>query len=158
MRRIRKLTLSVLILLLICAGAGLIYIRTAPSDVALYHVDPVTTDGTGRPNEYRTGPGLPEEAAFDADPATVAAAFEAVALAAPRTILLAGGAQEGWATYVQRSRLIGWPDYISVKAVDLGEGRSALAIWSRSRFGYSDWGVNQARVERWLEKTRAALG
>ncbi|MFN7193418.1 MAG: DUF1499 domain-containing protein [Rhodospirillales bacterium] len=27
-----------------------------------------------------------------------------------------------------------------------------MALYSRSRFGESDFGVNRARLERWLEK------
>ncbi|MCB1632914.1 MAG: DUF1499 domain-containing protein [Pseudomonadales bacterium] len=32
----------------------------------------------------------------------------------------------------------------------LGEARSTLIIYSRSVYGYSDLGVNKARVNRWL--------
>jgi uncharacterized protein (DUF1499 family) len=55
-------------------------------------------------------------------------------------------------TYVQRSRFWGFPDYVSVRAVDLGDGSSALAIFSRSRYGASDLGVNRARVDAWLAR------
>jgi len=48
--------------------------------------------------------------------------------------------------------MFGWPDYISVRAVAV-EGGAALAVWSRSRYGYSDMGVNRARVGRWLAAT-----
>ena len=50
---------------------------------------------------------------------------------------------------VQRSRVIGFPDAISVSARPDGKG-SRLSIWSRSRYGQYDFGVNRARVERWL--------
>lgn len=56
-------------------------------------------------------------------------------------------------TFVVRSRAFGFPDAISVRALPEGAG-TTLAIWSRSRFGGYDWGVNRARVERWV----AALG
>jgi uncharacterized protein (DUF1499 family) len=57
-------------------------------------------------------------------------------------------------TYVQRSRIIGFPDYITVKAVPmetgLPEAGAGLIVYSRSRYGYGDFGVNRARVEAWL--------
>ena len=54
---------------------------------------------------------------------------------------------------MQRSRFIGFPDYVTVKAVALERG-AALIVYSRSRYGRSDFGVNRTRVEAWL----AALG
>ncbi len=52
-------------------------------------------------------------------------------------------------TYVQRSRVFGFPDYLTVKAVVM-DGGAGLIIWSRARYGRSDFGVNRARVEAWL--------
>lgn len=54
--------------------------------------------------------------------------------------------------YVQRSRVMKFPDTIVVKLIDLGEGRSTLALYSRSQLGESDLGVNRARIARWLDK------
>ncbi len=52
--------------------------------------------------------------------------------------------------YVQRTPLLGYPDTIVVRFVDLGGGRSSLALYSRSKLGRSDLGANKARLERWL--------
>jgi uncharacterized protein (DUF1499 family) len=43
-----------------------------------------------------------------------------------------------------------FPDYITLRTVDLGDGVSGIAVWSRSRYGYSDLGVNRERVEKLL--------
>ncbi|MEL6267324.1 MAG: DUF1499 domain-containing protein, partial [Pseudomonadota bacterium] len=59
--------------------------------------------------------------------------------------VVAGSAAEGFVTYVQTSRIVGFPDYVSARTVEGG-----IAVWSRSRYGYSDLGVNRARVEDWL--------
>ncbi len=155
MRRMRRMGLWVVTLALIVAAAGFVYIRTVSGDPAVWHADPIEAARTGRPNDFLVLPpgGAGADLAspvYDIDAATLARRVDAVAMGAPRVKRLAGGPQELWTTYIQRSALIGWPDYISVRAVDLGEGRSALAIWSRSRFGYSDLGVNRARVETWL--------
>ncbi|WP_333831713.1 DUF1499 domain-containing protein [Rubrimonas sp.] len=149
-----KLLLWALALLAAATAAGAIWFRAAPDDVAIWHVDPLAGMSTGKPNEARVAPagasGDLESPVFEMAPAELMARLDAVALAEPRARRLAGDPAEGFATYVQRSALMGFPDYVSVRAVDLGEGRSALAIWSRSRYGHSDLGVNRARLERWM--------
>ncbi len=54
--------------------------------------------------------------------------------------------------YVQRTKIMRFPDTIVVRFIDLGDGRSTIALYSRSQLGESDFGVNHARIERWLEK------
>jgi uncharacterized protein (DUF1499 family) len=67
--------------------------------------------------------------------------------------LIGGSPAEGHMTYVARSRIMGFPDAISIRLVPVGEG-TRMEIFSRSRFGYSDMGVNAARVERWIAAAR----
>jgi uncharacterized protein (DUF1499 family) len=131
-------------------GGGLMF-RAAEMPAETWHADPEAPGATtGKPNEYRIAPGgdvepliLPEP------PAEVADRLSRAALAEPRTELIAGRVAEGRMTFVQRSRLMGFPDAVSVKVAPEGAG-SRLTIWSRSRYGHSDLGVNRARVERWL--------
>lgn len=52
--------------------------------------------------------------------------------------------------YVARSRLMRFPDTISVAFVDLGQGRSGVAMHGRAQLGRSDMGVNAARLRAWL--------
>ena len=52
--------------------------------------------------------------------------------------------------FVQRSRLLRFPDTIRVQFVPLGDDRSTLALQSQSQVGRSDLGVNRARIRRWL--------
>ena len=56
--------------------------------------------------------------------------------------------------YVQRSALVGFPDTIVIRYINQPEGRSTLAIYSRSQIGYGDMGVNRARIERWLQELK----
>jgi uncharacterized protein (DUF1499 family) len=56
------------------------------------------------------------------------------------------------ARYVQRTKIMRFPDTINVFFIDLGEGRSTIALYSRSQLGESDFGVNRARIQRWLDK------
>jgi uncharacterized protein (DUF1499 family) len=45
-----------------------------------------------------------------------------------------------------------FPDTVDALVVGRGEGRSTVALYSRSQVGYSDLGVNRARIARWLER------
>lgn len=60
--------------------------------------------------------------------------------------------------YIQRSRLMQFPDTVVVRFLDQPAGQSTLAIYSRSQLGESDLGVNRQRIERWLEKLTNAAG
>jgi uncharacterized protein (DUF1499 family) len=53
-------------------------------------------------------------------------------------------------TYIQRSVMLRFPDIVTVEFMPLGDGRSSLAIDSRSRYGKGDFGVNRRRVKEWL--------
>lgn len=72
------------------------------------------------------------------------------ALAEPRTKLAEGSAEDLAFRLVQKSALLRFADDIDVQIIPLGDDRSTLAIYSRSRVGYSDLGVNRKRIERWL--------
>ncbi len=73
------------------------------------------------------------------------------ALAEPRTEELTCAADcDKTGRFVQYSALFQFPDTIDVRVVEAGANSSTLSIYSRSVFGYGDFGVNLARVERWL--------
>ena len=78
------------------------------------------------------------------------AAARAVALAEPRTLDLYVGADARRLRFVQRSLLLRYPDVVDVLIIPRGDGASTLAMWSRSAVGRRDFGVNRARLERWL--------
>jgi uncharacterized protein (DUF1499 family) len=68
----------------------------------------------------------------------------------PRTVILFA---DKWHILAeQRSRLLGFPDHIDIEVIPDGENSAALAIYSRSRYGYFDLGANRRRVEDWLRK------
>jgi uncharacterized protein (DUF1499 family) len=113
------------------------YIRLAPSDPAKWHVDlDVTQDEDMMNGATRV---LPKAGQNTMD------ALHDIALATPRTALLAGGPTQDHATYVTRSLVMGFPDYTTVQLKD-----GTLMILARQRFGRSDLGVNKRRVDDWL--------
>jgi len=154
----RSMFVILILGLLMIAGYGVYAIRTVPSDPAVWHVDPLTAPVSETPNSYRVAPeGLSDQPIdmvapiYAIDAATLAAAFDAFVMGQPRVERLAGTVEEGWITYIQRTEQLRFPDYISVRFYDLEDsGLATLALYSRSRFGYSDMGVNAARVQSWL--------
>ena len=126
------------------------WVRLAPSDPAVWHVDPGTVTERGPRNSYLLAPGgdaPPLELPLPPD--QVAARLEAIALATPRTTRLAG--QGDFVTYVTRSAAFGFPDYTSIRILPTVTGSQVL-IFARSRFGDGDLGVNRARVEDWIAR------
>ncbi|MEO1293880.1 MAG: DUF1499 domain-containing protein [Pseudomonadota bacterium] len=154
----------VIVLALMGLAAYLAYtVRTVVHEPAEWHVDPLTVLPSETPNSFRVAiPAFTEyevmlEAPiYDADAQTLALAFDEFVMAQPRVERIAGTVAEGWITYVQRTETLQFPDYISVRFYDLEAGENAdsaqatIAIYSRSRFGYADMGVNQERVTRWM--------
>ncbi|MGB3406146.1 MAG: DUF1499 domain-containing protein [Jannaschia sp.] len=134
------------------AVAAAVYVRLAPMDPDVWNVNPETTGRTGKPNDYLVGPGGDREAIeTDVAPAELQRRLDDLLLAMPRTERLAEMPQEGLWTYVQRSAIMGFPDAITLRITPDGAG-SRLVIWSRSRYGQSDLGVNAARVRTLLEQ------
>ncbi len=143
------------LLLLICL---LVYIRLSPMAADRWHVDPARAERPGSPNAYllRDDDGDAPAARFSAPPDRVALALEQMLATAPRVTRLAGSAAEGHVTYIQRSRLFGYPDAISIRLIP-DNGGTQMLVFSRSRFGYGDGGINAARVTRWIDRLQAAL-
>lgn len=150
---------SILLILILLVAGAMLYVRFAPLDAPSWHSDPVTAQTPETPNSFRVlAPGSRAGSqemlspVYAVQPAELMQAFDRMALAQPRTIRLAGTPDGSvHVTYVQRTPLVAYPDYVSVRAVPVGDGQSALVILSRSRFGKSDLGVNRARITQWLD-------
>jgi Protein of unknown function (DUF1499) len=125
--------------------------------------DFATLRKTSKPNQYLVlPPGLGVE-----EPDHVAPAFDmpAARLAELWRTRVATGtdiAERRWdaatltGEYVERSKLMRYPDLITVHFQPQDATRSTLAIYSRSVYGYSDRGVNQRRVRQWLDRLSEA--
>jgi len=53
---------------------------------------------------------------------------------------------------IVRTPLVRFPDRVSIQVFPVTEGTATLAIYSRSRYGSSDYGANRTRVEAWLSQ------
>lgn len=77
------------------------------------------------------------------------AAIRSVAVAQPRVFLAAEYPDARQSHYVARSAVLNFPDLVTVQVVADAAG-STLLLYSRSVYGYSDMGVNRARLAGWL--------
>lgn len=109
------------------------------------------------PNQYLVAPpGMtpdsPHRAApeFDLPAAALAARLFDHVRAQPRLTVRTRSADGLAMELVQRTRFFRFPDDISVRVWPLGAQRATLAIYSRARYGYRDFGVNRRRVDSWL--------
>ncbi len=146
-----------LLLLVLLALAVVLYIRFAPSDPQVWHVDPLTAEKPATPNAFLLRPGTGKYPApeFAVSATALAAAFDDLVLRERHVTRLAGAPDGLWATYVARTPVMGYPDYVSVKFIPLASDRATVAIFSRARFGYGDRGVNRRRVLGWIKSLSA---
>ena len=68
-----------------------------------------------------------------------------------------GDIEDGLITFVCRSRLFGFPDYVSIRFREPETGVSTLSVFSRSRFGIYDFGKNKKRVNNWLQQLKSNI-
>jgi hypothetical protein len=128
------------IIVLVVVG-GIAWIRLAPSDPAVWNVDPMVTA------DQDLAGGVRRRLDGGRD---LFQALDRIILATPRTELLAGSVEEGPITYITRSQWMRFPDYTTVQL----DG-DQVELYARLRFGQSDTGVNKARVEGWLAQLPA---
>lgn len=119
------------------------YVRLSPTDTARWH-QLGSVDSSG---DLTEAGGFRAVRRIATDGSEVLAALDRIALATPRTALIAGSVDEGMMTYQTRSKLWGFPDHTTVAV----QG-DLLVIYGRLRFGQSDMGVNRARVQDWLSQ------
>ena len=137
------------LLVLVVLGFGL-YVRLAPSEPARWHVSPTAAARSDCTVEQGRGDAR-ATCLRPKNPAELLAQLDEIAMATPRTTRLAGSPEEGRITWITRSRLWGFPDYITAEATPGATG-TTLTLHARLRFGSSDMGVNAARLRDWLSR------
>jgi len=150
--------LVVLLVVFVMAIAFTMYrFISATHDPQVWHIDPQLVERPTTPNTYLVAPQLllvttvdREAPQYSIDVAVLAKAFDDFIIRQSNVAVVAGSVDEGWITYVQRSAFWRIPDYITIKFIALEGGASTVIIWSRSRFGNGDMGVNKARIDEWL--------
>ena len=97
-----------------------------------------------------------ETPVFAATPEAVMQALRQAIEDQPRVELAAEVPEPAQVIYVQRSALFRFPDTIWAQPVTLPRGASVI-LYSRSNYGYGDFGVNRERIALWLGLLREAL-
>lgn len=128
------------------------FIRLAPVNISDWH-QPLPGASTATPGCTTTvdmASGSASAAClFEDTPDALLTRLNTVALATPRTILVAGDPADGLITWETRSALWGFPDYTTAQATQTAQG-TRLDLYARLRFGGYDFGVNAARLTGWL--------
>ena len=138
--------LAVLVVIVIVA-------RFIPADSEPFHEDPAEPDA--RRSEFRLiGREAPR---YHVDADTVLEAFSDIARSRWNVFLVEGSVDEGMMTFVARSTVFGFRDYVTVKATD-ESGGAKLSVFARPRFNVYDWGVNEKRLDRWFGELEEAVG
>jgi uncharacterized protein (DUF1499 family) len=159
-RRVILASISFLLLTFAVVVLGLrIYLgreaesRLAPDEI----IDFAARASTGRSNVfaacppgYCTPPGDIESPIFAMDWERLRGYWSELMAVQARIGLVAWDPQRHRATYLEHSAVFRFPDIVTVEFVAIGDGKSSVAIDSRSRYGKGDMGVNRRRVIAWL--------
>jgi uncharacterized protein (DUF1499 family) len=95
---------------------------------------------------------------FDMTAEKLQAAWDQMIAEQPRVQVLRRDITNIQVDYVQRSRILRFPDLVTVRFLPVDDAHATLAIYSRSVYGKGDFGVNRDRVEHWLAKLKAQAG
>ncbi len=143
----------VLLIILLIAVLFSTYVRVSGVDPRNWHVDPETENfAAGQGFQLHTA----ESPRWSESAQEVMQALSDVATETPRTSVLSGRPADAHITFETRSLVWGFPDYTTVKAVEV-EGTTVLAILARLKYGSNDLGVNEARVQGWLDELTERL-
>ncbi|MGZ9812468.1 DUF1499 domain-containing protein [Pseudoroseicyclus sp. H15] len=141
----KTLAIILIVLVVIVVVFGL-YVRLAPTDQSVWHVPPADEP----PGDYlEEGSFLAVRPINEPGPELLSH-LDAIALATPRTVRIAGSPGEDMITWRTRSALWGFPDFTTARVAD-----GKLSVYGRLRFGKGDMGVNRKRVEHWLAQLEA---
>ena len=149
-KRLGRLAAAALGLALVGCGSGVEGI-TAPPPIDMAHLERPESPNTAlaAPDRFTPTPDIITPV-YNRSADNLYATVIEMAKAQDRTYLLQRYDDRRQASFVARTMLFGFPDLITVQVLEDGAERSRLVIWSRSIYGYSDFGVNRRRVARWL--------
>ena len=157
---INSIVIIVVLVLVVVGGAR--FIMNAPEGEMLSFS---TLERPDSPNTFLVAPegsvpGTPDQVSawHDLEPSQLLQAWTKTAAAQPRTSEVFRSDEALQVSYVQRTAVMGYPDTVTAQVVTNDEGQSAVMIYSRSHYGYSDMGQNKKRITTWLSALDTELG
>jgi len=109
------------------------------------------------PREFCRARPHAESPDFDVSLDALRAAWLRMIERQPRVTLLSSDPAKEQYEYEVLTPVIHFPDAVTVRLLQAKDGRSTLAIYSRSHYGYGDLGENRRRVQGWLEQLAEEL-
>ncbi len=112
---------------------------------------------TSKPNQYLVCPeelctavAHREAAVYEVSATELHGHWQSLITRESGVTFLSGNDQSLYYDYEVRTRLLRFPDTVTVWFIPISLARSSLAVYSRSHYGYSDGGANKRRVDAWL--------
>jgi uncharacterized protein (DUF1499 family) len=109
------------------------------------------------PNEYLIAPATFTPARVHEEPPVFHIAYEELKqivkdtiMKQPRVTFLREDIESDRLLFIQRTPILRFPDVITIQIIPVGSDKTTIAAYSTSVYGYSDLGVNKARLTTWL--------
>ena len=147
--------------LLICLlfwGALMVlsYIRLSKVDQTIWHLDPDAINYNYENNSILLNYANNGQENFDIDVNSLFNHLNKIIIN-DKCKKVFGGINFGLITYECRSKVFGFPDYVSISFKELEIDKSAISIFSRSRFGKRDFGKNKQRIQKWVTELKKSI-
>lgn len=59
--------------------------------------------------------------------------------------------------YIARSYILDFPDIVTVQFIAVSDTSSTLAVYSRSIYGFYDFGMNKKRLQQWMQQLNISV-
>jgi len=148
---VKVLLICLLICLLLFA-----YIRLSKVDQSIWHLDPDSITFNNKSNSFLLNYNNKGTEIFDISVNSLFNHLNNIIIN-DNCEKVFGDINFGLITYVCRSKVFGFPDYVSISFEKLDNNKSSISIFSRSRFGKYDFGKNKQRIQKWLTELRKSL-
>lgn len=109
------------------------------------------------PKDYCRAKADAVSSTYGVSVAALKTAWNTMVAQQPRVTLLSAFQDGRQKRYMQLSHVFHFPDFITVEFISVDEDHSTLALYSRSRYGHGDMGVNQERIQKWLQELQSVI-
>lgn len=127
-------------------------------------IDFPTLELTNKPNQYLLCPKNyckvephAKGPQFDLSVQELRIAWMEMVSIQPRTTLFSKTRSADQLDYIQRTKLVRFPDIITVRFIEISQEQSTIAVYSRSIYGRSDFGANKTRIDHWIAELNRLL-